>query len=55
MTNELAKNIITEYVFSDYNILVVYKFLNKEILDQLKESEKKYILKHYLQKLCKRQ
>ena len=30
MTNELAKNIITEYVFADYDISSIYKFLNTE-------------------------
>ena len=38
MTNELAKNIIVEYVFSDYDISSIYKFLDKEVLN---ESEKK--------------
>lgn len=38
MTNELAKNIITEYVFADYDISSIYKFLNTEA--SLDESEK---------------
>lgn len=38
MTNELAKNIIKEYVFSDYNISSIYKFLNKEALDELEKK-----------------
>ena len=39
MTNELAKNIITEYVFADYDISSIYKFLNTEA--SLDESEKR--------------
>lgn len=35
MTNELAKDIITEYIFSDYDISSIYKFLNDESLDEL--------------------
>ena len=38
MTNELAKNIITEYVFADYDISSIYKFLNTEA--SLDESDK---------------
>ena len=38
MTNEFAKNIITEYVFADYDISSIYKFLNTET--SLDESEK---------------
>ena len=38
MTNELAKNIITEYVFADYDISSIYKFLNTEA--SLDKSEK---------------
>ncbi len=38
MTNELAKNIITEYFFADYDISSIYKFLNTEA--SLDESEK---------------
>ena len=38
MTNELAKNIITEYVFADYDISSIYKFLNTKA--SLDESDK---------------
>lgn len=38
MSNELAKQIITEYVFSEFDIKALYKFINSEIND---ETEKK--------------
>lgn len=54
MTNEFAKNIITEFVFSDYNISSVYKFLNnsnEEIADELtKELYAKTLLTEAMRK-----
>lgn len=51
MTNEFAKNIITEFVFSDYNISSIYKFLDEEIAEELpKELYAKALLTEAMRK-----
>lgn len=38
MEKELAKQIITEYVFSDYKIESLYKFVDVKINDELQKK-----------------
>lgn len=38
MTNKLAKQIITEYVFSDFSIKSIYKFLDAHITDEMEQK-----------------
>lgn len=38
MENELAKQIITEYVFGDYKIESLYKFVDASITDELQKK-----------------
>lgn len=47
MDNNLAKEIITEYVFSDYDIKSLYIFIDKNITD---EREKKLYAESLLTK-----
>ena len=38
MTNEMAKQIITKYVFSDFSIKSIYKFVDESITDELNQK-----------------
>lgn len=51
MKNKLAKEIITEYVFADYNIKAVYPFIRENIDDA---TEKKLYAESLLTKALQR-
>ena len=38
MDNKLAKEIITKYVFSEYNMKSVYPFLDKSIINEKRKA-----------------